>query len=155
MILKTTLIVLLTIGLFSCQKDSSAVSYLIFGHFYGECWGEQCVEIFRLKDGQLSEDRNDDYPSGSSRYEGNYRRLSHSLYKKVQDLYAQVPIDLLKEERTIIGQPDAGDWGGLYIEYAGDDQRRFWLLDQKKDNIPNDLWGFVDLVSAKIKIINN
>jgi hypothetical protein len=27
------------------------------------------------------------------------------------------PTDLLNETEKVIGQPDAGDWGGLYVAY--------------------------------------
>ena len=42
------------------------------------------------------------------------------------------PTDLLKETERVIGQPDAGDWGELYVEYNLNGVRKFWLLDQKK-----------------------
>lgn len=38
-----------TFFLISCKKDNevnlSKTDYIIFGHFYGECIGEQCVKI--------------------------------------------------------------------------------------------------------------
>ena len=35
--------------------------YLVFGHFYGMCAGEGCVETFKLTDLELFEDTVDDY----------------------------------------------------------------------------------------------
>ena len=44
----------------SCEKDDnlelSTSDYIIFGHFYGKCVGEQCIEIFRLENEKLFED---------------------------------------------------------------------------------------------------
>ena len=37
------------------------LDYLIFGHFYGECFGENCIEIFKLEADALYEDDNDVY----------------------------------------------------------------------------------------------
>jgi len=61
---------------------------------------------------------------------------------------------LLDDHDTIIGQPDAGDWGGLYIEYNKDAVRRYWLLDQMKSNVPEYLYDFIDKVNEKIALIN-
>lgn len=59
-------------------------------------------------------------------------------------------MDLLNEPSIVIGQPDAGDWGGFYIEYNFDGVRKFWLLDQMKRNVPNGYHDFLDQVNKKI-----
>lgn len=41
-------------------------------------------------------------------------------------------MSLLKEKKTVIGQPDAGDWGGIYVEYNANGLRKLWLLDKKR-----------------------
>lgn len=49
----STTLLLLTLLCIGCERDAepkfSDNGYLIFGHFYGECLGEGCVEIFRLE----------------------------------------------------------------------------------------------------------
>ena len=49
----------------SCNKDDeielNQTVFLVFGHFYGECIGEECVEIFKLTTNKLYEDTNDNY----------------------------------------------------------------------------------------------
>lgn len=45
---------------FSCKKDTIAQSnldYIIFGHFYGECSGERCIENFKLEKDKIFERR--------------------------------------------------------------------------------------------------
>ena len=142
-------IVLLT----SCEKEDVELSksdYIIFGHFYGECIGEQCVEIFRLEQEKLFEDTKDKYPNGNTFYEGNYVQLSLQKFNSTKDLTNSFPTDLLNETNTVIGQPDAGDWGGLYIEYNFNGVRKFWLLDQMKSNVPTKYHDFIDKVNEKI-----
>jgi hypothetical protein len=59
--------------LISCKKDNAAIppsDYLIFGHFYGECSGERCIEIFKLEKDKLFEDKADQYPNYDAFYEG-------------------------------------------------------------------------------------
>jgi len=147
---------ILTITISSCRKDNIVLSssdYLIFGHFYGECFGEECIEIFRLEQNQLLEDTKDVYPNSTSFYNGNYILLPQQKFDYAKDLINFFPSDLLTEPNTVIGQPDAGDWGGLYIEYNIDGTRKFWLLDQMKSNVPSKYHNFIDKVNEKITLI--
>lgn len=142
----------------SCSKEDAPdenQDYLIFGHYYGLCSGEECVEIFCLEALRLLEDSNDDYPNSSSFYNADFYELSSSQYEEVKDLMDFFPDTLLSINDVVIGQPDAGDWGGLYIEYNVDGNRRFWLLDQKIDNVPPSLHEFIDKVNEDILLINN
>ena len=146
----------LTITLCSCKKDAvipSTSDYLVFGHFYGECAGEQCVEIFRLEQNRLLEDTRDSYPNSTGFYNANYKLLTNQKFNDAKDLLNFFSNDLLTETNLVIGQPDAGDWGGLYIEYNFNGTRKFWLLDQMKSNVPTKYHNFIDKVNEKIKLI--
>ena len=138
----------------SCEKDDnlelSKSDYIIFGHFYGECMGEQCVEIFRLENEKLFEDTKDQYPNSAEFYVGIWVQLSQQKIIDTKDLTNYFPTDLLNETETVIGQPDAGDWGGLYVEYNYNGVRKFWLLDQKKSNVPTKYHNFIDKINEKI-----
>lgn len=151
---KILIITCLTVFLLtSCKKEGVVLSksdYIVFGHFYGLCIGEQCVEIFRLEKDKLFEDTNDRYPKRTDFYVGKYVQLSQQKFNDSKDLTNSFPIDLLKETDPVIGQPDAGDWGGLYVEYSFNGVRKFWLLDQKKNNVPAKYHNFIDKVNEKI-----
>ena len=147
---------LLSIATSCCKKDNvilSTTNYLIFGHFYGECIGEGCIEIFRLEQNQLLEDTKDIYPYSTSFYNGNYNLLSQKKFNSAKDILNFFPNDLLLELSTVIGQPDAGDWGGLYIEYNYNGSRKFWLVDKMKSNVPSKYHAFIDKVNEKIQLI--
>jgi len=138
----------------SCKKDSVELSksdYITFGHFYGECGGEGCIEIFRLEQDKLFEDTKDQYPKSNKFYDGNYVQLTQQKFNDTKDLTNSFPIDLLNESSTVIGQPDAGDWGGLYVEYNFNGVRKSWLLDQKKSHVPTKYHNFIDKINEKIK----
>lgn len=67
----------------SCDDDSGMITsdeYLIFGHFYGFCEGEQCIEIFKLTEGELFEDQNDNYPDQESFYKRKFIKLSDEAF---------------------------------------------------------------------------
>ena len=69
----------------SCSKSDEGKginSYLIFGHSYGECRGDLCIEIFKLTNSQLFEDVNDNFFTGNVKYE----LLSDEKYKIAFDL---------------------------------------------------------------------
>jgi hypothetical protein len=138
----------------SCKKGSNSEllkpDYLIFGHFYGECTGERCIEIFKLEQDKLFEDNRDQYPGSNDFYSGKFVQLSQQEFTITNDLINYFPRDLLDEKGAVIGQPDAGDWGGLYIEYKFLGVRKFWLLDQMKSNVPLKYHNFIDKVNEKI-----
>src|SRR5687767_8437172 len=148
----------------SCEKeypvnpcDCYIITEFTFGHFYGECGGEGCVEIFRvdLDQQKLFEDVNDFYPRTDTLYQGNFEmELSDDKYQQVKDLLAFVPSDLYIETQTVLGQPDAGDWGGIYFEMEMADGRKFWLLDQMDNNMPQAYNEFVDKINEKISVIH-
>src|SRR5688572_18763182 len=63
-------------------------SYLIFGHFYGECGGEACVENFLVTHAELREDSRDDF--------GNNREFEFTIDRtnkrdQVKDLWDMIP----------------------------------------------------------------
>ncbi len=125
----------------SCGKVNQ-VEALMFGTFYSECFGENCIEIFKLQDGKLYEDTNDEYPS----IEGNqydWVELSSDKYILAEDLKAAFPADLKDESEIIIGMPDAGDWGGVFVGLLDGTDPEFWIIDNMKDNIPLYLYDFI------------
>jgi hypothetical protein len=151
---KLLFVSLLSLLFISCQKDEikpSPKDYLVFGHFYGECGGgESCVEIYKLEQNQLLEDSKDIYPSFSDFYEGNYVKLSQQQLNEAKDLINKIPRELWEESNNVIGQPDAGDWGGLYIEFKHKGKRKFWILDKSKGNVPSKFHTFIDEVTQTI-----
>jgi len=131
---------MLVFGL-GCSDDFESLSgrgeYLVFGDFYGECLGENCVDIFKIVDGKLYEDTLDNYPLASE--------LPHALqlverpddrYHDIVELIGDIPADLFDEKRVVIGQPDAGDWGGFYLETNVSGTVRYWLIDKEESNLP-------------------
>jgi hypothetical protein len=139
----------------ACTKEcSEEFEFFVFGHFYGECLGEQCVEIFKISQNALYEDSKDMYPGQDNFYSGDYFQLSNELYLLTKDIHLSFPEELWKETNTVIGQPDAGDWGGLYIEMKNSEGHDFWLLDKKMENIPLKYHAFIDSISLKIAQIN-
>ena len=161
---------LLTFGFASCEKEDNAcennphlcfcdcyLTEITFGHFYGECGGEGCVEIFKvdLNNRQLLEDTRDDYPYSDTFYMGDFS-IEHpkEKYDLVADLGQYFPESLFEETGNVIGQPDAGDWGGIYFEIRTANLLRFWLLDQMESNMPEEYNEFVDKINEKIAIIH-
>jgi len=146
------------ISLASCTQNEeitlSDEAFIVFGHFYGMCIGESCVEIFRLEEERLLEDINDLYPSQGSFYEGNFVELGDDKYQLVNDLMDFFPEGLLEESKIQHGCPDCADQGGLYIEYKSNEIHKYWILDQSKASVPDYMHEFMDKVNEKIDIIN-
>jgi hypothetical protein len=163
--MKNTLTLLsLALFFFSCSKDDNTKSvkepqktnteYLTFGHYYGMCLGEGCVEIFKLTTTELLEDQNDHYPHTKQFYVGNYAALDENKFNLVKNLMDDFPSELLQTDTLSFGCPDCADQGGLYIEYFFNNKRRMWTIDQAKRNVPAYLHVFMDKVNEKITLIN-
>ena len=145
----------------SCEKNECGfgnvdADYVIFGHFYGECFGEGCVEIFKVDDKTLLEDTLDMYPNRDEFYPGQFAtQWDNGKFELVKDLKTYFPEELLNETNPVIGQPDAGDWGGIYFELKRGSTHRFWILDQNDNYMPAIYNSFVDRINEKIAIINH
>lgn len=143
-------------GMLACKPckpsldNPSTADFFVFGRFYGECSGEECNELFKLENGKLYEDTKDDYPSSEHYYSGSFVELPSTKYEWVKQLTDDFPMELWKESSHVIGQPDAGDWGGLYIEYYKNGLHGFWLLDEMKDHVPSSYHHFIDRVNEKV-----
>jgi len=146
----------MVIGVFiSCNKDDDNITineqnFLIFGHFYGECFGEGCVETYKLTDVKLYEDIVDDY-SGQNL---DFVELDNEQFELVNDLADFFPTQLLNESDTIFGCPDCADGGGLFIQYSYNGVLKSWRIDQVQNNVPTYLHNFIDQVNERIVLIN-
>ncbi len=135
----------------SCSKESEAIATvnndaLVFGHFYGMCMGETCVETFMLSDTKLFEDTLDDY-TGQQR---QFVELSKAKFDLAKDLLDVLPADLLNTNGQTFGCPDCADGGGLFIQHSINGITKTWLIDQNKAQVPTYLHSFMDSVNAKI-----
>lgn len=154
--MKRVLLILTLIGLLmSCDSNDDTIeineqNYLIFGHFYGECGGERCVETFKLTDKNLFEDTIDDYLGENL----DFVELSSEKFELVKDIETFFPSQLLNNNDTVIGCPDCADGGGLFIQYSENGNTRSWRIDQMKNNVPGYLHEFIDKVNEKIRVIN-
>jgi hypothetical protein len=153
------LICLFSAFLGSCRKDNvnptpAQDDYIIFGHFFGECAGEGCIEMFKLTQTQVAEDISDQYWLSGGNQPGNFTVLSEDKFEAVKDLMTQIPADLYAEA-SVIGIPDGGDWGGLYLEQKKDGETRKWSIDMMKSNVPEKYHAFIDLLNARIKLLQD
>ena len=149
------LIVSLIAIILSCSSDDKIIineqNFLVFGHFYGMCVGESCVETFKLTDKKLLEDTIDDY-SGQNLA---FIELENDKFEQIKNLIDFFPNQLLNESETVFGCPDCADGGGLFIQYSENGNIKSWRIDQNKSNVPTYLHNFIDKVNEKIALINN
>ena len=152
---KLVLILAAVVLLIACTKSDNNITineqnFLVFGHFYGFCGGESCVETFKLTDEKLFEDTIDDYMGQNLEFE----ELESGLFLQVNDLPDFFPNQLLNESETVFGCPDCADGGGLFVQYSKNGNTKSWRIDQDYNNIPSYLHEFVYKVNEKIGIIN-
>ena len=152
---------------FSCKKENIEKetenpidqSYIVFGEYYGNCFWilegkNPCVTMFKWNGDSLIEDMNPTYPSGKKPYEGFSPAKHLSCIDSIKKLIEQIPIELLSEKETVIGQPDATDGGAWYVEIKDKSgNRHFYLIDKFKNRIPAYLRPFVDELDETIKAL--
>ena len=145
------LLVLGLLSMISCSKERNEnFEYLIFGHFYGECIGDNCVANFKIEDQKIYEDANDSY-NGSQGFD--FVKLNDSMYELVIKIADDIPNELLSEENQTFGCPDCADQGGLYIEYGTSEKIGKWSIDQNKSSVPEYLHSYMDLINEKIDLL--
>jgi hypothetical protein len=142
----------------SCDKDETNSTgkddYLIFGTFYGKCAGEECVETYKIEQNRLLEDQKDLYAVRDFYPFDDFTVLSQAKFDLVKDLIDFLPDTLKESESGVIGQPDAGDWGGAFVELKSGNLHRYWVLDQLESNMPEVFNDFVDKINEKVALIN-
>lgn len=136
----------------SQMEDNEKPEYIIFGHFYGYCRGEECIEIYKITDQGLYEDTKDSYPNSNKKYQGDFVKLDAFKPKKLQDIQIQIPQELLNENTTVLGIPDGADGGGIYLELP---TGQYWLLDMNTNYLPQYLHPLRKRIVEVIEIINS
>lgn len=155
---KLSWILLLVYFTISCHnedvrgKDEND-AYIIFGHFYGFCQGEKCVENFKLTNSKLFEETTDPYVLEPG--EGTFVELDHSKFEQVKSLSSIIPQQLLQTTADVIGSPDAADGGGIYFETMVNGERKHWRIDKVKSNIPEYLIPFINEIEKDIALLQD
>ncbi len=141
----------LLLSAFQCDSPSPVREFesLVFGHFFGFCQGEECIETFQLSQNTLFEDTLDNYQGTRE-----FVALSSDKYDVVQDLEQYIPTQLLALPDSTFGCPDCADQGGVFIEIHQGGNSQIWRIDQNKDQVPAFLHELLDQVNAKIALIN-
>tara|TARA_R110002012_G_scaffold263456_2_gene446537 strand:- start:203363 stop:203821 length:459 start_codon:yes stop_codon:yes gene_type:complete len=151
--MKNVFLALFFLGLLNaCDDENDTVNsqaYLVFGHFYGMCVGEGCVQTYKLTEKQLFKDTEQDYSGENVKFVV----LEDEKFELVKDLMNHFPRQLLAEKEIFLGCPDCADGGGLFIQYSDNGNIRTWRIDQVKSNVPDYLHSFMDRVNAKITLL--
>lgn len=143
------------ISLFISCNDSDQIlveETLIFGHFFGECVGERCVETFRLTRFDLAEDNVDGYASDGP---FDFEVMPQEKFELVKNLISEIPSELLETDDQTFGCPDCGDWGGIYVSWITPISTQSWRIDMIQESIPEYLHDFVDKINESIVLISD
>ena len=143
-------------GFWACSEsttdENEVIETIIFGHYYGRCFGETCIETYKIENGKLYEDFDDDY----SRNTFNFVKLSDKLFEQVVDIINHIPQELREVNGQTFGCPDCADQGGVYIELfdsSNSEADMKFFIDQNSNNTPKYLHEFVDIVNAKVVLL--
>lgn len=147
--MKNLLLLALVLILSSCGKEEMNDRF-VFGHFFGECHGESCVETYLFSDNMIYEDQNNDYSHDNF----DFQLIDQEFIEIAAKLEKSIPEKLWKDSASTFGCPDCGDWGGLYVELTRDGITRFWRLDNMIESNPAYLQDFALKIRCTISVIN-
>jgi hypothetical protein len=151
--------VLLVLILSNCDDVQPTIynyEYMVFGKYYGECLGENCINIYKIENNKLYKDTAEILPTWEHPYQASYySELPDSLFNTAKTLLGLIPNTILTDTTKVYGEPDAGDWGGYYIETKYNDIVRYFLLDTKKENIPSSVCDFQTETESIITLLNS
>lgn len=154
--IKYIIVIIVFLSTISCSDTDETVNKenfnsLTFGHFYGFCGGDGCVQTYQLTNEKLYEDTVGDY-SGDDL---NFIEVNNEKFELVKDLMDYFPAELLNNDETFIGCPDCSDGGGLFIQYTENGVIKSWRIDLFRTNVPEYLHEFMDKVQEKIALLNS
>lgn len=132
----------------SCSKENNE-TYLIFGSQYGLCAGEHCLDVFKLTETSLYEDKEDMFLGGSY----IWTELPSQKYQQARALLSNVPSQLREGADGTFGCPDCYDQGAIIVHYFDGETLHEYLIDTEKKSIPASLHTFVDEVKTTIELI--
>lgn len=134
-------------GLESPNPESVYIDELVFGRFYGMCFGESCVEIYLVNEEELLEDTTDNYLFREIFEQGQYVRMSAEKHSIALELLEEVPIQLTQQSNNVYGCPDCYDQGGLHLKVIENGQERNFRFDLENSENPEYLRPFLRKVN--------
>jgi hypothetical protein len=134
----------LVIQFSGCTNDEE----IVFGVYCGECIGN-CATMIRVDATGAYIDSTSyfDQVLNGQVYEFRGTKLPGSVYEKIKHMPSAVPKDLWMEDKRI-GEPDARDQCGYYIEAGGN----HWHIDPDKH--PGYLDEFLKEIDSALGIAN-
>ncbi len=153
-----TLLCLIALTFEACKEEpiikQNDSNYFMFGTYYGQCFGVNCVTIYKLEEGKLFKNVAKER-SYSDFFEGKltYTALTQTEYDLVSDIETKIPEVLLNNTKTTIGCPDCADGGGIYVEYCKNGIKQHWYIDTQKFYVPEELHPFIDLIWEKMTLL--
>ena len=81
--------------------------------------------------------------------------MPEEKFRLAKGFEAKIPGELLSQKERVIGMPDAGDWGGYYVEVSINGERQFWLIDKNQYYLPESLKPFASELGTMIGQLSN
>ncbi|OKL41092.1 hypothetical protein [Pontibacter flavimaris] len=64
-----------------------------------------------------------------------------------------LPQALLETKSGFIGTTDT-NWSGYYIEFARNGEKKFWIFDEKRRDVPAEFLPLLDEIQKPIRLLN-
>jgi hypothetical protein len=144
------LLLIMTASFSACHESwlltREQADHIIFGRYYGECMGDECVQIFKLTDKNLYKDQINKYP-GKGPYV--WKKMTDKTFRIAEDLPDYFPDEFTHAPQTY-GCPDCADQGGIVFIISDASITKIWSLDQDRNQIPDAFHRFMERINEVI-----
>jgi hypothetical protein len=133
---------LLLLALLPGCTEEKPDGYMIFGKYHGMCNGPDCVIYAKLENNTLYVNTQDQYPNWTASADGlEFSQYTGQVPDGIFELPGKIPASMYTMSK-LIGQPDAYDQGGFYVELMSDNTLYTWKIDTNMDDVPQELHSF-------------
>lgn len=142
---------LMAISLLSCTNDDDCCfelpqdRKLAFGTYFGFCLGE-CIHIYKIENEAVFQMATSERVNLTQELDFVTAALPGDAYETAKPLLENFPDELLAEEETTIGIPDAYDQGGIYLELTEAGVSTKWFLDSNVSALPEYLQAYAQQI---------
>lgn len=144
---------------FNSENSDSAIDYLTFGIYCGEC-GNHCATMYQYNAGGNSNtllvDSTDSYFENNGNIKFNKSVNDIRRFYLAQTIFKQIPTELLTTTKLKerFGCPDCTDGCGIYFEFKQGVKVKKFYIDYQTSELTADIKKFAEYLKTTITQLN-
>ncbi len=126
------------------------VEYIVYGTYYGECWGH-CSLMFKLDNSKLLVDTTRSFfKNWEKTVTFKNDTASQKDFLDAKEILQTIPTLLFISTSKSFGDPDGYDQGGIFVQLKINKKIKRFYIDRAGDKTPPALRNFAELIDKKV-----